>query len=108
MAKYYWNTVQITHPGNNVRVGVLPGNPRRVSLIIACQDNALVTISNTPGTSPFGVWGGTQQFSNNVFKFNDIGPVMQDAIFVSIGGGTNRVVSCTEVVLLTQCDKGQG
>lgn len=102
-ARYDWRSVTQNLPAGASRVQYFAGDQRRVSVGIASTIGGNVTIGNSPGAGPDGLWGGTQGTGTLVFPWRDWGPPVKDAIFVGNAAAVARDITVTEIFIVGRC-----
>jgi hypothetical protein len=102
-ARYGFNSVTGTIPSGSSKVQALVGNASRVSLIVSAVSNAAVRISSLGGSGVDGNWCIVLAASGIVLKFADLGPVIQQPVFISHLLGSPLEITVTEVYKLPWC-----
>lgn len=102
-ARYGFNSVTLSVPAGTNRVQALNGNASRVSLIVSCANSNSIRVSSLGGSSADGVWVIVIGRDAIVFKFADVGPVMQQPVYVSHFNSVAVEIVVTEVYKLPGC-----
>lgn len=99
-ARYAWNSVSATVPTGNNRVQFLFANPTRVALLVTNASLVAVRIASTGGSGVQGIFATISVNAAFVLKYSDMGPLMQQDIWISHFSGGNVDVIVTEVYRL--------
>lgn len=103
MARYGFNTVQLSLPGLGAKQLALPGNPDRVSLILSSTVNGIIGVSYFNGSGNIGIYWTKFGNQGNPMTFGVFGPLIQYEVWLQSLTATTLTTFATEVFKLGNC-----